>query len=242
MAADGSADPEYSGAPYVRAEESAKPLSFRVPVEKTSLIGFAGDRVQSAVYDKTEIDLRTDSRQGQVFVRVLTDVPASLYLSTESGATVPVTLIPDPKAQPQTIVLRRAQGAASFGTDSRSAAALAPMPASDHEAALKRFVRHAALGEESADIMKRAACPPPSASFKTALERLAPLNPKVESCWSSLSFKGAAVRIKNSRLAEMKLALPALAGPTVLAVAAEKTDLTFGASTTVYFVEASDGR
>lgn len=237
------ADAPQQTSAYVRAADVSEPLVFRVPPGKTSRIAFEGDRILSAVYDKYELDLRTDSRQGQIFVRPLADTPAAVYLSTESGATVAVTLESDPKEDPQSITLRRAAGSAPYGTDTRSAAALSPMPAADYESALKRLVRHAALGQESADVMKRAACPQPSVSLRTALDRLGVLNPKLIGCWSSLTLQASAVRVKNSRLGSMTLHLQPLAGPTILAVGSEKTELPFGRSATIYFLEtAHDGR
>lgn len=82
------ADAPQQTSAYVRAADVSEPLVFRVPPGKTSRIAFEGDRILSAVYDKYELDLRTDSRQGQIFVRPLADTPAAIYLSTESGATV----------------------------------------------------------------------------------------------------------------------------------------------------------
>lgn len=226
------------GAVFHRAEE-ARPLAYTVGLGKTSRISILGDRIQSAVYDQALLSVKTESSTGQLFVQPIQEAEIPLYITTESGLTVDVMLTAVAEGDPQSITLtRRATANAQPGSDMRSTRTLAPMPVSDYEAAVKRLVRAAAEERESADILRRGACPRPSVSVLRAMERLSSLNPVVTSCWSSLALRATVIGFKNPRLGTVLLNEEALAGPTVLAVSFDRLRLGFKEAGSVILVEA----
>lgn len=232
------AAPSAGSSGYVRAAQTGKPLVFSIPIAKTTLLALEGERIVSAIYDKSELDLRTESRAGQIFLRPLIDRPISLFVSSESGATLAVTLEPDPESETQSILLKRAQNAESAALSGRTAAAPAPMPASDYEAQLKRMARIASLNRETPDVVRSPACPRPSASLAAVMERLSPLKPSAAGCWQSANLAATALSVKNSSLGTVVIAPEPLTGGTVLAASLEKTQLEFGRSARIILVEA----
>ena len=223
---------------FHRAKE-ARPLAYTVGLGKTSRISILGDRIASAVYDQALLSVKTESSTGQLFVQPIGEAEIPLYITTESGLTVDLMLMAVAEGDPQSITLtRRAAPDVQPGSDMRSARTLAPMPVSDYEAAVKRLVRAVAEERESADILRRGACPRPSVSVARAMERLASLNPVVTSCWSSLALRATVIGLKNPRLGTVLLNEAALAGPTVLAVSFERLRLGFKESGSVMLVEA----
>ena len=123
------------------------------------------------------------------------------------------------------------------GDDSRPASMLAPSPAPDFIAAVKRLARLAALEKEAPDVMKRSSCPRPSASLANALEKLAPLHPSVETCWTSRDLTAVVLRLRNPSAVPMRIRESALTGPTVAAIASEKTTLRLGESARLIYME-----
>lgn len=234
----GPAPGPQGGAVFDRAEE-ARPLAYTVGLGKTSRISILGDRIQSAVYDQALLSVKTESSTGQLFVQPVQEAEIPLYITTESGLTVDVMLTAVAGGDPQSITLtRRGTVDPQPGSDMRSARTLAPMPVSDYEAAVKRLVRAVAEERESADILRRGACPRPSVSVLRAVERLSALSPAVTSCWSSLALRATVISLRNPRLGEVLLNEAALAGPTVLAVSFDRLRLGFKEAGSVILVEA----
>lgn len=227
--------------PYYRTEASRQMLRYDVPAGKTSRIAVAEDRIVSAVYDRALLSIQTNSSLGEIYVQPHIPGEAAVYLSTESGSSISLILNAEEALDPQTIILSKSPGALPVGTDTRTPRMLAPMPASDYEAALKRIIRQAVLDEETPDVMKRGACPKPSASLSAAFRALDPLKPRLSACWSSMGFNAALIRLKNTRLVRQVVDERALARGTILAAAIDRDALSLGASATLILVEAGSG-
>ncbi len=227
--------------PWVRAPGSAEVLSYEIPFAKTSRIAVADERIESAVFDRSLVSVQTDSRLGQIFVEPLAPGDASIYLTTESGATIALVVTAVDGADPQNIVLTRRPGAAPSGTDNRSARMLRPLPVSDYESGVKRLVRQMIRGEESPDVMRRGACPRASASLAESLRRLSALNPVVRSCWSTAGMDGALVLVRNTRLGPARIDEAAIGGRAILAVAVERRTLNAGETALIAIVEPGHG-
>lgn len=226
---------------FVRRSDDASLLRFGISASHASRIAFAGgERIESAVWDQQDLDLKTDSSSGQIFVRPKREGEIMIYVTTESGETAAIVLEAGLEKSPQNILLERTapkDAAPMSGDDSRPASMLAPSPAPDFIAAVKRLARLAALGKEAPDVMKRSSCPRPSASLANALEKLAPLHPTVETCWTSRDLTAVVLRLRNSSAVPMRIREAALTGPTVAAIASEKTTLRLGESARLIYME-----
>lgn len=230
---------------FERAPESASPLKFEISSQRTSRVAIEDRRIESAVFSQDEAEIKTDERTGQLYVLPKIEGPISIYLTTDAGETAALLLEARADAAPQNLLLRRraAPASARVGEDARQPARLPPMPAADYEEALKRFAKAAALGAELPDVMKRSVCPAPSASLEAALERLKRLEPAVTECWASQTMAASVIRVRNRSLMPAAIREPALIGPTVLAVAAEKAELGPGERGSLIFIEAApEGR
>ncbi|MDO5531909.1 type-F conjugative transfer system secretin TraK [Sutterella sp.] len=227
-------------ASYRRAKEASASLTFEVPLMRPTRLAIMGERILSAVYDRNDLSVQTDARLGQVYVQPLREGDIALYLSTESGESISIILVSSELTGPQNIVLQRSS-APRAGTDTRSVRVLEPLRASNYEEAVKRLVRHALLDEEAPDVMRRGACPRPSQSLTRAVKALEALKPRVKSCWASTGMAAAVIAVRNPRLGTAEINDAALIGPTSLAVAVDRTTLSFGETATVIFVEAGNG-
>lgn len=223
-----------------RADEASRSLTFEVPPGKTSRLAVAGDRITSAVYDQMSLDVKTESTLGQLFVLPIVAGEAALYVTTESGASIPVILEVTEDANPQNIVLTRSGANLPAGTDTRSPRILAPLPVSDYVSAVKYLVRHALLELETPDVLRRGACPQPSNAVTNALLELSALTPKVLSCWSTTGLSATVIRVRNPRLAKARIDPAALTGGSILAAAVEKEELGLGHASPIVLVEPGD--
>lgn len=228
-------------APYFRTEASRRMLRYDVPAGKTSRIAVQEDRIVSAVYDRALLSIQTNSQLGELYVQPHMAGEAAVYLSTESGNSISILLNAEEDMDPQTIILSKSPGAFAVGTDTRSPRMLAPMPAADYEAAVKRIIRQAVLNEETPDVMKRGACPKPSVSLETAILALQSLKPKLTACWSSMGFNASVLRVTNTRLARQSIDESVLTRGTILATAIDRDEFSLGASASLIFVEAGSG-
>ena len=220
---------------FVRRSDDASLLRFGISASHASRIAFAGgERIESAVWDQQDLDLKTDSSSGQIFVRPKREGEIMIYVTTESGETAAIVLEAGLEKSPQ----KAPKDAVPMsGDDSRPASMLAPSPAPDFIAAVKRLARLAALEKEAPDVMKRSSCPRPSASLANALEKLAPLHPSVETCWTSRDLTAVVLRLRNPSAVPMRIRESALTGPTVAAIASEKTTLRLGESARLIYME-----
>ena len=229
---------------FVRRSDDDSLLRFGISASHASRIAFAGgERIESAVWDQQDLDLKTDSSSGQIFVRPKREGEIMIYVTTESGETAAIVLEAGLEKSPQNILLERTAPKDSVpmsGDDSRPASMLAPSPAPDFIAAVKRLARFAALGKEAPDVMKRSSCPKPSASLANALEKLAPLHPSVETCWTSRDLTAVVLRLRTPSAVPMRIREAALTGPTVAAIASEKTTLRLGESARLIYMEVID--
>ena len=225
----------------MRRSDDASLLRFDISASHASRIAFAGgERIESAVWDQQDLDLKTDSSSGQIFVRPKREGEIMIYVTTESGETAAIVLEAGLEKSPQNILLERTapkDAVPMSGDDSRPASMLAPPPAPDFIAAVKRLARLAALEKEAPDVMKRSSCPRPSASLANALEKLAPLHPLVETCWTSRDLTAVVLRLRNPSAVPMRIREAALTGPTVAAIASEKTTLRLGESARLIYME-----
>lgn len=228
-------------APYFRTEASRRMLRYDVPAGKTSRIAVQEDRIVSAVYDRALLSIQTNSQLGELYVQPHMAGEAAVYLSTESGNSISILLNAEDDMDPQTIILSKSPGAIPVGTDTRSPRMLAPMPAADYEAAVKRIIRQAVLNEETPDVMKRGACPKPSVSLQGAITALGMLKPRLTACWSSMGFNASVIRVTNTRLARQQIDESLLTRGTILATAIDRDELSLGASASLIFVEAGSG-
>lgn len=240
-AAASPVQPKTSAPKFVRRSDDASLLRFGISASHASRIAFAGgERIESAVWDQQDLDLKTDSSSGQIFVRPKREGEIMIYVTTESGETAAIVLEAGLEKSPQNILLERTapkDAVPMSGDDSRPASMLAPSPAPDFIAAVKRLARLAALEKEAPDVMKRSSCPRPSASLANALEKLAPLHPSVETCWTSRDLTAVVLRLRNPSAVPMRIREAALTGPTVAAIASEKTTLRLGESARLIYME-----
>ena len=241
VAAPSTVHQKTSAPKFVRRSDDASLLRFGISASHASRIAFAGgERIESAVWDQQDLDLKTDSSSGQIFVRPKREGEIMIYVTTESGETAAIVLEAGLEKSPQNILLERTapkDAVPMSGDDSRPASMLAPSPAPDFIAAVKRLARFAALGKEAPDVMKRSSCPRPSASLANALEKLAPLHPTVETCWTSRDLTAVVLRLRNPSAVPMRIREAALTGATVAAIASEKTTLRLGESARLIYME-----
>lgn len=271
-AAKPAANPAFQRAPaavpgkFVRRSTEADLLRFPISAQHASRIAFTGDeRIESAIWDQQDLDLKTDTTAGQIFVRPKREGEIVLYVTTASGETAAIVLDAGLERSPQNILLERAdatrasklstEAAASTGTsadspdalegmpmtggDPRPASMLAPSPAPEFVSSVKRFVRHATLREEAPDIMKRSACPKPTRSLSAALVKLERLKPVVTSCWTTRDLTAVVLRLKNDSPVPVLIREPALTGPSVAAITTDKAMLRYGDSAELIFVEVA---
>lgn len=271
-AAKPAANPAFQRAPaavpgkFVRRSTEADLLRFPISAQHASRIAFTGgERIESAIWDQQDLDLKTDTAACQIFVRPKREGEIMLYVTTESGETAAIVLDAGLERSPQNILLERAdatrasklstEAAPSTGTsadspdalegmpmtggDPRPASMLAPSPAPEFVSSVKRFVRHATLREEAPDIMKRSACPKPTRSLSAALVKLERLKPVVASCWTTRDLTAVVLRLKNDSPVPVLIREPALTGPSVAAITTDKAMLRYGDSAELIFVEVA---
>ena len=94
-AAKPAANPAFQRAPaavpgkFVRRSTEADLLRFPISAQHASRIAFTGgERIESAIWDQQDLDLKTDTAAGQIFVRPKREGEIVLYVTTESGETV----------------------------------------------------------------------------------------------------------------------------------------------------------
>lgn len=233
---------------YARMPQSEAMLSFNVSAAQPSRIAFGdGRRIQSAVWEQNDADVKTDAATGQIFVQPHREGAIVIFITTEEGDTLAVSLQASMSSAPQNIVLEKRGGSAgaaepgaALEADSRSSRMLPPMPVSDYEAALKAFLRAAALNRETASVMRLSRCPAPSASVSAAARRLAALKPQAEACWRAKGLRAAVLRVQNLSPVPVELREPALIGPAILAIGLDRPILRLGESAELIFVEADD--
>lgn len=241
--APGSADGAYV------LESTAEPLVFEVALNGTTRIALVDERITALIGDSRAMSVQSDPKSGEVYVIPTVEGDLSVFLTTQSGTTVPLVLRSTASAPPGNLVLkRRAPGAGASGAagarpatgvekDTRSSAALAPLTAPDVENAAKKVLTAIAKEEPSGTLMKRLACPEISPAVAAAQVKLAPLNPRIHACWSTQTMRGTVIALKNPRAVRVTIDLAALSSDTVVAVAGEKTTLGFGETGRITILE-----
>lgn len=227
---------------YELEDHAASTLVFDVGLGRTTRIAIADDRIAAMVADKTAVSMKTDARTGEIYVIPLVEGDITAYVATAGGTTIPLVLRSASANAARNLVLkRRTPGrAANEGAkkDTRSAAALEPLPSPDIEAAAKQVLKSIAMNRPDGALMKRHACPSPTPSAAAALVKLAELAPAVESCWSTQTMRATVIRLRHHGAAPIALDPAALSGDTVVAVALERPDLRFGQTGRVILLEA----
>lgn len=254
LEAASSAQTSPSGAPgsadgaYV-LESTAEPLVFEVALNGTTRIALVDERITALIGDSRAMSVQSDPKSGEVYVIPTVEGDLSVFLTTQSGTTVPLVLRSTASAPPGNLVLkRRAPGAGASGAagarpatgvekDTRSSAALAPLTAPDVENAAKKVLTAIAKEEPSGTLMKRLACPEISPAVAAAQVKLAALNPRIHACWSTQTMRGTVIALKNPRAVRVTIDLAALSSDTVVAVAGEKTTLGFGETGRITILE-----
>ncbi len=239
----GSADGAYV------PESTAEPLVFEVALNGTTRIALVDERITALIGDSRAMSVQSDPKSGEVYVIPTVEGDLSVFLTTQSGTTVPLVLRSTVSAPPGNLVLkRRAPGAGASGAagarpatgvekDTRSSAALAPLTAPDVENAAKKVLTAIAKEEPSGTLMKRLACPEISPAVAAAQVKLAALNPRIHACWSTQTMRGTVIALKNPRAVRVTIDLAALSSDTVVAVAGEKTTLGFGETGRITILE-----
>lgn len=243
-----AADRSPSAPLYARMPQSESMLSFAVSASQPSRVAFGdGRRIQSAVWEQNDADVKTDASTGQIFVQPHREGEIVIFITTEEGDTLALSLNASMDGAPQNIVLERrgekagaSEPADALEADPRSSRMLPPMPVSDYEAALKTFLRAAALNRETASTMKLSRCPALSPSVSAAVRKLAALKPQTAACWRAKGLRAAVLHVKNLSPVPVELREPALIGPSILAIGLDRPILRLGESAELIFVEADD--
>lgn len=231
---------------FARMPQSESLLRFSISASQPTRIAFGdGRRIQSAVWEQNDADVKTDPAAGQIFVAPRREGDIVLFITTEDGETAALTLDARADAAPQNIVLERRGRPAKTSEAAETPNAsdqpmLPPMPVSDYEAAMKTFLRAAALSRETPAVRRLPRCPAPSASVEGARKKLAALKPKTTSCWRANGFRATVLRLRNDSPAVVQLREPALIGPSILAIGLDRPILRLGETAELFLIEADD--
>lgn len=231
---------------FARMPQSESLLRFSISAAQPTRIAFGdGRRIQSAVWEQNDADVKTDPAAGQIFVAPRREGDIVLFITTEDGETAALTLDARADAAPQNIVLERRGESPkrhphAETPPSAEHPALPPMPVSDYEAALKTFLRAAALHQETPSVRRLPRCPAPSAAAAAAQKKLAALKPQTTACWRANGFRASVLRLRNDSPAPVELREPALIGPTILAIGLDRPILRLGESAQLFLIEADD--
>lgn len=246
-------------------EPASSPLVFEVGTGATTRIAIVDDRIRMLIGDQRAMSVKTDSQTGEVYVIPLVEGPLSVFVTTVTGTTIPLILQSSVSAAPGNLVLRRSAGFAQGTTngvngphdrtgvrnnprsssdadmsalkDTRSSLALAPLTAPDVETAAKKVLVAIAKDEPNTTLMKRLACPAATPTLTGTLVKLAGLSPTISSCWSTQSMRATVVTVRNRQALPLTLDPSALSGETVVAVAADRTELPYGTSAHLTILE-----
>jgi hypothetical protein len=218
---------------FVRSSQEL--LHFDVPSSGATLISIKHDAIASAVYDKSALDVQTESSSGKVFVLPRREGKSLLYITTESDETLALELDAQPDVPAAPIILKSRNSSQEDHRQSDSKA-IAPLRAEGFSAEVKRFVLLALRGERSDEVL---ALPPKiTAAVETATTQLKPLNVIYKKYFISQSFQGELCLLRNGSLKTIQIDPQALMNNDLLAVALSSSTLSPGESATVFFVEA----
>ena len=219
---------------FVRSSQEL--LHFDVPSSGATLISIKHDAIASAVYDKSALDVQTESSSGKVFVLPRREGKSLLYITTESDETLALELDAQPDVPAAPIILKSRNSSLDDHRQSDSYKAIAPLRAEGFSAEVKRFVLLALRGERSDEVL---ALPPKiTAAVETAATQLKPLNVIYKKHFISQSFHGQLCLLRNGSLKTVQIDPQALMNNDLLAVALSSSTLSPGESATVFFVEA----
>ena len=93
-------------AQFERASGAGDPVEAEVSVDRASRIAIEGMRIDSAVWDREEMDLQTDPKSGQIFVLPRRTGDLSLFVTTETGETAALLLHAKEEARAGNIIRR----------------------------------------------------------------------------------------------------------------------------------------
>ena len=218
------------------------PLAVTIPVESTTLIRMEANRIRSAIFDKTLMDIQTDQEAGTVYVLPKTEGESTVYLTAVSGDTAAVRLIFDAEAPARTIVLEKEESLASpAGLDTDPVGHLKPLIAQGFSADIKRIVTLMLRGDTSTGEILLSDTKTAGPAAKTALKKLIPLKAKLTGVWRSQSIEAAHFELRNGTIRPIALDPRALSVAGIYAVALTSQTLMPGEKTDLILVEADRG-
>ncbi len=217
-----------SVAPLFEAPQTADPRPARYAVSLTgpNRIAVNGARIEHSVHDQTVLEVQADETNGQLFIFPRVEKESTLFLTTDTGQTHAVTVIPQSIAS-QNIVL---PSAAPIVTKRERVVSHVPvLHATSLEVALKHLIRTMARGEVPAEFDYE--------------ERSVPLKDGTLLLKRYLSdaYTGEVIRYTNRSLPQVELEEKHFHEPGVLAVAIESRLLKKGETTLIYRVKRSMG-
>lgn len=119
----------------------ALPDAFDVSLSAPNRVSVRDARIVNAVYDQSRLEVQTDETTGEIFVIPKNDEETVLYLTTDAGESLTLTLVPR-KIASQDIVLNAKKRKSAVSQNPP-----APDPAPEFDARIKKLIRAAALNE-----------------------------------------------------------------------------------------------
>lgn len=218
------------------------PLAVTIPVEATTLIRMDDNRIRSAIFDRTLMDIQTDKESGTVYVLPKTEGESTVYLTAVSGETAAIRLVFKNDAPARTIVLEKEETLAnSTRTDPDPIQNLRPLRAAGFSADIKRVVTLLLRNDTSTGEVllseRRTAGP----AAQKVLAKLVPLKAKLTAVWRADAIEASHFQLKNGTIRPIALDPRALSLGGIYAVALTSQTLMPGESTDLILVEADRG-
>lgn len=232
-------------------QEAEPPVEATVPLAGTTLIALQGDRIRSAVFDRADMDVQTDSETGSVYVLPKRPGTAMIYLSAESGDTASVALTFSVDARPRAVILEKlASSTNALPTSSRRKEILpaVPLRADGHSAEMKRLITlvlHAGErddgepGRDYSDEIIRTDLTTGGPASTRVLKRLAPLRAHIDGVWQSETAEALRITLRNGTISPVLIDPQALALPGIWAVGLTASTLMPGDRAVLILTEAT---
>lgn len=218
------------------------PLAVTIPVDSTTLIRMEANRIRSAIFDKTLMDIQTDQEAGTVYVLPKTEGESTVYLTAVSGDTAAVRLIFDVDAPARTIVLEKEESVASGSSpDPDPVGNLKPLAAHGYSADIKRIVTLMLRGDMTSGEILFSERKNAGPAAKAALAKLIPLKAKLTGVWRSQAIEASHFELRNGTIRPIALDPRALSVAGIYAVALTSQTLMPGEKTDLILVEADRG-
>ena len=218
------------------------PLAVTIPVEATTLIRMDANRIRSAIFDRTLMDIQTDKESGTVYVLPKTEGESTVYLTAVSGETAALRLLFKNDAPARTIVLEKEETLKNaHRTDPDPVQNLRPLRAAGFSADIKRVVTLLLRGDTSTGEVMRSERRTAGPAAQKVLAKLLPLKAKLTDVWRADAIEASHFRLKNGTIRPIALDPRALSSGGIYAVALTSQTLMPGDSTDLILVEADRG-